>query len=122
SRVIGSVGAMVVLQSPERARARGKGGRRMGFGVFVHRADSIYEDSPAEQYQFPKNYLSRVRACIGDWIVYYEPGKVPGSRGYFAVARVRQVIPDPKAGEGMYLAIIEPGSYLDFARPVPFRL
>lgn len=93
---------------------------RMGHGVFIHRADSIYDDSPAEQYQFPKQYLGRVQACIGDWIVYYEPRKVPLSRGYFAVSRVGQVIPDPKAEE-MYLALIEPGSYLDFVHPVPFR-
>jgi putative restriction endonuclease len=91
----------------------------MGFGVFIHRSDSIYDDSPAEQYQFPGQYLRRVEACVGDWIVYYEPSKVPETRGYFAIARVQQVIPDP-ATSGMYLALIEPGSYLDFANPVPF--
>ena len=26
----------------------------MGFGVFVHRADSIYQDQLVEQYQFPR--------------------------------------------------------------------
>lgn len=26
-------------------------------GIFVHRTDSIYDDSPAEQYQFPRQYL-----------------------------------------------------------------
>ncbi len=92
----------------------------MGFGVFIHRSDSIYEDSPAEQYQFPRQYLRRVEACIGDWIIYYEPSKVADTRGYFGIARVRQVIPDPGAPE-MYLALIEPGSYLDFANPVPFN-
>lgn len=91
----------------------------MAFGVFIHRSDSIYDDSPAERYQFPRQYLGRVEACISDWIVYLEPTKVPQSRGYFAVARVQQVIPDPGT-PGMYLAIIEPGSYLDFANPVPF--
>jgi len=91
----------------------------MGFGVFIHRSDSIYDDSPAEQYQFPRQYLGRVQACVGDWIVYYEPRKVAATRGYFAVAKVAQVIPDPKAS-GMYLALIEPGSYLDFINPVPF--
>lgn len=35
------------------------------------------------------------------------------------MARVEQVIPDP-ASPGMYLALIEPGSYLDFVNPVPF--
>jgi putative restriction endonuclease len=91
----------------------------MAFGVFIHRADSIYDDTPAERYQFPSQYLSRVTACIGDWIVYYEPTKVPDSRGYFAVARVADVVPDPTAA-GMFLALISPGSYLDFARSVPF--
>lgn len=91
----------------------------MAFGIFIHRADSIYQDSPAEQYQFPRQYLTRVEACIGDWIIYYEPRKVPETRGYFAVAKVMQVIPDPSAAD-MYLALIEPGSYLEFARPVPF--
>ena len=91
----------------------------MGFGIFMHRADSIYDDSPAKQYQFPSQYLSRVMPLIGDWIVYLEPSKVAKSRGYFAVAKVQQVIPDPKA-PGMHLAVIEPGSYLDFPNPVPF--
>src|SRR5580692_9360633 len=92
----------------------------MGFGIFIHRSDSIYEDSPAEQYQFPGQYLRRVEACIGDWIIYYEPRKIAETRGYFAIAKVREVIPDPGAPE-MYLALIEPGSYLDFANPVPFN-
>jgi putative restriction endonuclease len=91
----------------------------MGFGVFIHRADSIYDDSPAERYQFPSQYLSRAEACLGDWIIYYEPRKVTETRGYFAVAKVRQIIPDPGA-PGMYIAVIEPGSYLDFVSPVPF--
>ncbi len=91
----------------------------MGFGVFIHRSDSIYDDSPAEQYQFPSQYLGRVRACLGDWIIYYEPRKVTATRGYFAVAKVTEVIPDPKT-PGMYLALIEPSSYLDFINPVPF--
>ncbi|MDF0519707.1 HNH endonuclease [Bradyrhizobium yuanmingense] len=92
----------------------------MGFGVFIHRSDSIYDDSPAERYQFPSQYLRRVEACVGDWIIYYEPTKVADTRGYFAIARVQQVIPDPGTS-GMYLALIEPGSYLDFANPVPFN-
>src|SRR3954452_1116803 len=92
----------------------------MGFGVFIHRSDSIYDDSPAERYQFPSQYLRRVEACVGDWIIYYEPSKVIDRRGYFAIAKIRQVIADP-AISGMYRALIEPGSYLDFANPVPFN-
>lgn len=79
----------------------------MAFGVFIHRADSIYDDSPTERYQFPPQYLRRAAACAGDWIVYLEPRRLPNSRGYFAIARVQQIIPDP-ATSGMYLAIIEP--------------
>ena len=92
----------------------------MGFGVFIHRSDSIYEDTPAEQYQFPSQYLRRVEACVEDWIIYYEPRKVAETRGYFAIAKVREIISDPGA-PGMYLALIEPGSYLDFANPVAFN-
>ncbi|MBT9292836.1 HNH endonuclease [Prosthecodimorpha staleyi] len=92
----------------------------MGFGVFIHRTDSIYDDSPAERYQFPPQYLGRVEACVANWIVYYEPSKVADTRGYFAIAKVERVVPDPIT-RGMFLALIEPGSYLDFASSVPFR-
>jgi putative restriction endonuclease len=91
----------------------------MGFGVFIHRTDSIYDDVPSERYQFPPQYLTRVQACIGDWIVYYEPRKAADTRGYFAVAKVQEVIPDPGTPR-MYLAIIEAGSYLPLGNPVPF--
>lgn len=92
----------------------------MSYCVFMHRSDSIYDDSPAEQYQFPRQYLRRAEGCIGDWIVYLEPTKVIETRGYFAIARVQQIIPDPKAPH-MFLALMEPGSYLDFASTVPFN-
>ena len=92
----------------------------MAHGVFLHRFDSPYDDSPAERYHFPKSYLGRVQACVGDWVLYLEPSKVRDSRGYFAVARVQSVSPDP-ARERHFYAEIEPGSYLDFASPVPFR-
>ena len=92
----------------------------MAKGIFVHRTDSIYDDSPAERYQFPRQYLSRVSPCIADWIIYYEPSKVRDTRGYFAVAKVADVVPDPTAKD-MYLALIEPGTYLDFVNPVPFN-
>jgi putative restriction endonuclease len=91
----------------------------MTFGVFVHRSDSIYDDSPAERYQFPKQYLGRAQACVKDWILYYEPRKVPETRGYFAVAKVEKIVPDP-SNQAMYLALIEPGTYLDFVNHVPF--
>jgi putative restriction endonuclease len=91
----------------------------MAFGVFIHRADSVYDDHPEERYQFPKSYLSRASQFVGDWIVYYEPTKVSDSKGYFAIARVERIVPDPTAN-GMYLALIEPGSYLPFPNKVAF--
>ena len=89
----------------------------MGKAVFLHRADSIYEDEPDSKYDFPKTYLEAVRQAIGDWIVYYEPVKA-GPRGYFAVAKVKDVIPKP-GFEGRFLAIIEAGSFLQFDKEVP---
>ena len=92
----------------------------MAFGVFIHRTDSIYNDVPSRQYQFPRQYLSRARQCEGDWVVYLEPTKVRSTKGYFAVAKVQEIIQDPN-NQDMYLALIEPGTYLDFGDPVPFR-
>ena len=97
----------------------------MAHGVFMHRIDSKYEDIPSEKYQFPKSYLTRAKQCEKDWVVYYEPTTVPNSKGYFAVARVDEIKPDPNDqntdNPEMYLAIIEPGTYLDFGNHVPFR-
>ena len=78
----------------------------MGFGVFIHRSDSIYDDSPAEQYQFPSQYLRRVEACVGDWIIYYEPRKIAETRGYFAIAKVSQIISDSGAS-GISILLIQ---------------
>jgi putative restriction endonuclease len=46
---------------------------------------------------------------------------VPKSRGYFAIARVGEILPDPEH-RGMYNAWIEEGSYLDFSPTVPTRI
>lgn len=85
--------------------------------VLMHKADSIYDDLPEAVYDFPRTYLKAVRQAVGDWIVYYEPVKA-GPRGYFAVARIDRVIPKPDA-EGRFLAIMAPGTFLEFDREVP---
>ncbi|OYX42531.1 MAG: HNH endonuclease [Rhodobacterales bacterium 32-67-9] len=85
--------------------------------VLLHKADSIYEDEPDAIYDFPKAYLKAAKEAVGDWILYYEPVKA-GPRGYFAVAKVREIIPKPGAAD-RYLAIIEPNSFLAFDRYVP---
>ncbi len=92
----------------------------MAFGVFIHRTDSIYDDVPSERYQFPRQYLKRAQQCQGDWIVYLEPSKVKNTKGYFAVAKVQEIIADP-GNANMNLALIEVGTYLDFGNPVQFR-
>ena len=90
------------------------------FGVFVHRTDSKYDDHPSSQYQFPANYLSRAAKFTGGWALYYEPTKVKNSRGYYAVGKIEKIIPDPTA-PNMYLALIDPETYFEFARPVAFK-
>lgn len=88
-------------------------------GVFLHRPDSTYDDVPEERYQFPAQYHGRASQFVGDWIVYYEPVK-SRNPGYFAIARVSEISPDPTA-PGMFRAVIEPGSYLQFPGRVPFQ-
>ena len=93
----------------------------MGLGVLLHRTDSKYNDVPWEKYQFPQKYLSRMRDMVGSLVIYLEPTKVKNTKGYFAMARVQEIVTDPVEA-GMYFAIIEVGSYQDFGTRVPFRL
>jgi len=92
----------------------------MIFGVLIYRTDSPYEDHPSERYQFPASYLSRAARMEGAWVLYYEPTKVKNSRGYYAVAKVEKIVPDPTM-QDMYLVMIESGSYFEFSNPAPFR-
>lgn len=95
--------------------------------VFTHKAASIYDDKPEERYHFPENYLRPAEAAVGDFILYYEPGRVAvhdrgrhGRRAYVAVAQVTGVRPDP-ARRSFFYADIDPSTYVTFDRPVPFR-
>jgi hypothetical protein len=63
----------------------------MGFGIFIHRTDSIYDDVPSERYQFPKHYLTRAQQCEGNWIVYLEPSKAIQTKGCAARTYTRVV-------------------------------
>lgn len=92
----------------------------MAKGVFLYREDSRYDDRPWEVYQFPENYLSRASQTVGDWVIFMEPVKA-GRKGYHAVGKVEQIAPDPRI-TGMYLAIIDPTSYLEFDRNIPFQV
>ena len=88
-------------------------------GVFVHRRDTHYADDPDKRYQFPHQYLSRARQFERDWAVYYEPVKA-GAKGFYALGFVDRIEAD--STPGMYIAHIEPGTYLDFPTPVPHRI
>ena len=91
----------------------------MAKGVFLYREDSRYDDRPWEVYQFPENYLPRASQMVGDWVIFMEPVKA-GRKGYHAVGRVERITPDPRIPD-MYLAIIDPTSYLEFDHEVPFQ-
>ena len=92
----------------------------MAKGVFIHNAKSKYDDQPERYYHFPKQYLSRVKPFVGDWILYYESGKNKGRKSYTALAKVNKIVPDIRV-ESMYYALIEANSYLSFERLVPFK-
>jgi len=90
----------------------------MAKGILLHREDSEYNDS-WDAYHFPKNYLSRVEQLIGDWVVFMEPVKA-GKRGYYAVARLEGIRPDPENTKHYYADVDTP-TYLEFAQLVPFQ-
>lgn len=88
-------------------------------GVFIYRSDSDYADDPTSRYQFPsKLYLSRARELVGDWVIFLESRR-GGKRGYFATAKIQGLIPDPD-DPARHVALIEPGSFLEFDHHVPF--
>jgi putative restriction endonuclease len=89
-------------------------------GVFVIGSHSIYEDEPERFYRFPPRWMANASKVVGNWIIYQEPRRA-GQRGYYAVAKVERIVPDP-VNTDMFLALIEPGSYLEFGRDVPFQL
>jgi putative restriction endonuclease len=68
-----------------------------------------------------------VEATVGDFIIYYEPGRMGlddrgrhGRRAYVAVAQVTGLRPDPSR-QGHFYADLAPETYQVFDRPVPFR-
>ena len=89
-------------------------------GVFVVGSHSIYDDEPDRFYRFPPRWMANASKIVGNWIIYQEPRRA-GRRGYYAVAKVERIVPDP-ANAGMHLALIEPGTFLEFGRDVPFQL
>ena len=83
--------------------------------VFVTGAHSAAE--PDRFYRFAPRWLDVAARAVGQWIVYRQP-PAAGPRGYHAVARVEQIVRDPADPDAL-LALIVPGSYLEFGRGVP---
>jgi putative restriction endonuclease len=93
--------------------------------VLVTKVGSAYDDLPEERYHFPRQYLGRMEACVGDWIVYYEPGRLTvesarrdGRRSYFATARVDRIERDASRLDHFYAFVSD---YLEFDHAVPFK-
>jgi putative restriction endonuclease len=66
-----------------------------------------------------------MEACVGDWIIYYEPARLTvdsarreGRRSYFATARVERIDADRRRPEHFYAFVKD---YLEFDRAVPFK-
>ena len=95
--------------------------------VFTHKPGSIYDDLPEERYHFPATYRRQVEATVGDFIVYYEPGRTgtgeqdrTGRRAYVATAQVIAVQED-RSRRDHYYAVLDPTTYVPFDRAVSFR-
>lgn len=92
--------------------------------IFQTKVDPAYDDDPGTKYHFPKAYLRRVEATVGDSIIYYEPSRLSsgskrgGRMTYFAVARVDGIRPDELKPDHFYAEI---SNYLQFLTPVAFK-
>ncbi len=78
---------------------------------------SIYDDSVAFRYEFPKNYLSQAREAIGDWILYRRTRRSGKPAAYVGVARLHNVDPVPNPN-GLYYANVI--NFTPFNQSVPF--
>lgn len=98
----------------------------MANAVLTTKVDPTYDDLPESRYHFPRTYLNQMQEALGQLVVYYEPRRATGAlnssggrQAYFAVARINGIEPDPKLPDHFYARI---GDYLDFDRPVPFKV
>lgn len=87
----------------------------MGKVVLTQRDDSGYADQDGVAYHFPKRYLQRIQAAVGDYAVFYQPRR--GSRGqcYWALAKITAVRPDPALTDHYYADLSE---HAEFPTPV----
>ena len=84
--------------------------------VFDTKPGSGYDDHEGESYHFPNRYLSTAQSGVGDWVLYRKPRRGEGQPGYFGVARLRAIEPDPRDARSSYARV---DSYLTFDVVVP---
>lgn len=84
--------------------------------VLIQNPTSIYADEVGVSYDFPASYLKRMQQTVGDWVILYEGRS--GAFGYVGVQKIDRIIPKPGVA-GRWLALVEPGSLLEFERHVP---
>ncbi len=85
--------------------------------VLDTKPDSIYNDDIAYRYHFPSSYLTALKQCIGDWIVYRRTRAGGGDMAYFAAGRVTHIDPDPDVSN-LHYAYIK--NFMLFDTPVPW--
>jgi putative restriction endonuclease len=84
--------------------------------VFDAKPNSGYDDRVLERYHFPNRYRPSAERGVGDWIVYRKPRRGDDDRGYFAVALLAALEPDPTNPNASYARIER---FLPFETPVP---
>jgi putative restriction endonuclease len=91
----------------------------MAKAILLHKPDSIYRDILEEKYEFPTSrYLKILERSVGDWIIYYRPGKGPDDQVYFATAKVDRIEASPDDAKRC-VAILVPQSFSVFESNVP---
>ena len=86
--------------------------------VFDTRPKTSYDDDIVRRYHFPNRYLAEARKSVSDWIVYREPQRGGGRRGYIGVAHVTNVEPDANDTASSYALV---SHFLPFDTVVPLR-
>ena len=86
--------------------------------VFDTRPETSYDDDIVRRYHFPNRYLAEARKSVGDWIVYREPQRGGGRRGYIGVAHVTDIEADSNDTASSYALV---SHFLPFDTVVPLR-
>ena len=86
--------------------------------VFDTRPETSYDDDIVRRYHFPNRYLTEARKSVRDWIVYREPQRGGGRRGYIGVAHVTHIETDTSDTASSYAHV---SNFLPFDTVVPLH-